>query len=225
MTNASISNLSEDTDLVVTHKDLTDRARAKVPDAIHVSVDNFLGSPKYDEVVTELKESREAQLQETRRGDRGNSGHAGSGPGVMELSAREIQVIEVLLRHPEGLTAGDIASRLGVSARTVHRDLQPASEFLGSRGLTLEKQSGRGLRVEGSAEARVQTLEALREAGTPGAHAGREAAFSAAHAPRGGRADQAASAVERVEGLGRDGQPGPGRGGGLAGGLRSLAPA
>ena len=64
VTNASISNLSEDTDLVVTHKDLTDRARAKVPNAIHVSVDNFLGSPKYDEVVAELKESREAQLQE-----------------------------------------------------------------------------------------------------------------------------------------------------------------
>ena len=81
------------------------------------------------------------------------------------------------MRHPEGLTAGDIASRLGVSARTVHRDLQPASEFLGSRGLTLEKQSGRGLRVEGTAEAREQTLEALREAGF-GAHAGREAAFS-----------------------------------------------
>ena len=64
VTNASISNLSEDTDLVITHKDLTDRARAKVPNAIHVSVDNFLGSPKYDEVVTELKESRETQLQE-----------------------------------------------------------------------------------------------------------------------------------------------------------------
>ena len=85
---------------------------------------------------------------------------------MMELSAREIQLTEVLLRHPEGLTAGDIASLLGVSARTVHRDLQPASEFLGSRGLTLVKQSGRGLRVEGTAEARVLTLEALREAGS-----------------------------------------------------------
>jgi len=84
----------------------------------------------------------------------------------MELSGREILVIEVLLRHPEGLTAGDIASLLGVSARTVHRDLQPASEFLGSRGFTLVKQSGRGLRVEGTAEAREQTLEALREAGS-----------------------------------------------------------
>jgi mannitol PTS system EIICBA or EIICB component len=64
VTNSSISNLSEDTDLVVTHKDLTDRARAKVPNAVHVSVDNFLGSPKYDELVTELKEDREAKLQQ-----------------------------------------------------------------------------------------------------------------------------------------------------------------
>src|SRR5215203_12449 len=64
VTNASINNLSEDTDLVVTHKDLTDRARGKVPNAIHVSVDNFLGSPKYDELVTELKEGREAQVQQ-----------------------------------------------------------------------------------------------------------------------------------------------------------------
>jgi PTS system mannitol-specific IIC component len=64
VTNSSISNLSEDTDLVVTHKDLTDRARAKVPNAVHVSVDNFLGSPKYDELVAELKEDREAKLQQ-----------------------------------------------------------------------------------------------------------------------------------------------------------------
>jgi PTS system mannitol-specific IIC component len=55
VTNSSIDNLSTDTDLVITHKDLTDRARAKVPGAIHVSVDNFLGSPKYDEVVEQLK--------------------------------------------------------------------------------------------------------------------------------------------------------------------------
>ncbi len=59
VTNSSIDNLSTDTDLVITHKDLTDRARAKVPGAIHVSVDNFLGSPKYDEVVEQLKKGDE----------------------------------------------------------------------------------------------------------------------------------------------------------------------
>jgi PTS system mannitol-specific IIC component len=55
VTNSSIDNLSTDTDLIITHKDLTDRARQKLPGAIHVSVDNFLGSPKYDEVVEQLK--------------------------------------------------------------------------------------------------------------------------------------------------------------------------
>ena len=59
VTNSSIDNLSTDTDLVITHKDLTDRARQKLPGAIHISVDNFLGSPKYDEVVEQLKDGGE----------------------------------------------------------------------------------------------------------------------------------------------------------------------
>ena len=59
VTNASISNLTDDADIVVTHKDLTDRARAKTPDSVHVSVDNFLGSPKYDELVEQLKSAKE----------------------------------------------------------------------------------------------------------------------------------------------------------------------
>jgi mannitol PTS system EIICBA or EIICB component len=49
--NKAISNLSDTFDVVVTHQDLTDRARAKTPSAIHVSVDNFMGSPRYDEIV------------------------------------------------------------------------------------------------------------------------------------------------------------------------------
>lgn len=81
----------------------------------------------------------------------------------MALSIREMRLFEVLLRHPEGLTATDIADRLGVSARTVHRDLDPASRFLGSHGLTLVRQSGRGLSVEGTDEARERALDALRE--------------------------------------------------------------
>ncbi|MGB3632562.1 MAG: HTH domain-containing protein, partial [Rubrobacteraceae bacterium] len=83
----------------------------------------------------------------------------------MGLSAREIRLIEVLLRHPRGLTAGGIADRLNVSTRTVHRDLQPAAGFLGSHELALLRQSGRGLSVEGTPEAREQALESLHEMG------------------------------------------------------------
>jgi PTS system mannitol-specific IIC component len=56
VTNASINNLTGGEDLIITHKDLTDRARQKVPGAIHISVDNFLGSPKYDQLVEQLKD-------------------------------------------------------------------------------------------------------------------------------------------------------------------------
>lgn len=52
--NTSINNLPNDADLVVTHKDLTDRAKAKLPDAHHISVTNFMNSPKYDELVSNL---------------------------------------------------------------------------------------------------------------------------------------------------------------------------
>jgi PTS system mannitol-specific IIC component len=51
VTNKAISSLSDTYDLVVTHQDLTDRARLKTPSAIHVSVENFIGSPRYDEIV------------------------------------------------------------------------------------------------------------------------------------------------------------------------------
>lgn len=55
VTNTSIANLPSDADLVITHKDLTDRAVAKLPDAHHVSVENFMNSPKYDEIINNLK--------------------------------------------------------------------------------------------------------------------------------------------------------------------------
>jgi PTS system mannitol-specific IIC component len=55
--NKAISNLKDEFDLVVTHQDLTDRARQKTPSAIHVSVDDFMGSPRYDEIVELIDES------------------------------------------------------------------------------------------------------------------------------------------------------------------------
>jgi PTS system mannitol-specific IIC component len=55
VTNLAISNLTDDIDLIVTHQDLTPRAETMSPSAQHVSVDNFMNSPKYDEIVEELK--------------------------------------------------------------------------------------------------------------------------------------------------------------------------
>ncbi|MDQ0484940.1 PTS mannitol-specific transporter subunit IIBC [Guptibacillus hwajinpoensis] len=62
--NTSISNLPDDADLIITHQDLTDRAKAKQPKANHISVKNFMNSPKYDELVAELSSAGEATVKE-----------------------------------------------------------------------------------------------------------------------------------------------------------------
>ncbi|MBF7096045.1 PTS mannitol transporter subunit IICB [Alkalibacter mobilis] len=54
VTNVAINELPDDVDIVITQKSLTDRAREKAPKAEHISVDNFLGSPKYDELTDRL---------------------------------------------------------------------------------------------------------------------------------------------------------------------------
>lgn len=54
VTNQSIANLTDNYDLVVTHRDLTDRARLKTGSAVHVSVEDFMSSPRYDEIVEML---------------------------------------------------------------------------------------------------------------------------------------------------------------------------
>ena len=51
VTNRAIANLDGSEDLIVTQQQLTDRAKARNGDAIHVSVDNFMNAPQYDEVV------------------------------------------------------------------------------------------------------------------------------------------------------------------------------
>ncbi|BFH61308.1 MULTISPECIES: PTS mannitol transporter subunit IICB [Paenibacillus] len=53
--NTAISDIPSDSDIVVTHKTLTDRAREVAPQAEHISIDNFLKSPEYDELVERLK--------------------------------------------------------------------------------------------------------------------------------------------------------------------------
>ncbi|MCU1433652.1 MAG: mannose transporter subunit, partial [Pseudarthrobacter sp.] len=56
VTNAAIANLSDTYDVVITHQDLTERAKPATSSAAHFSVDNFMNSPRYDEIVELVKE-------------------------------------------------------------------------------------------------------------------------------------------------------------------------
>ncbi|PFN80529.1 PTS mannitol transporter subunit IICBA [Bacillus sp. AFS076308] len=64
VTNTAISNLPADAQIVVTQEELTPRAQNKLPNAYHISVDNFLSSPEYDKLINQLKNPETAQLQE-----------------------------------------------------------------------------------------------------------------------------------------------------------------
>lgn len=54
VTNMAINNLPQDVDIVITHKDLTDRAKTHAQNALHISLTNFLEASVYDNLVAEL---------------------------------------------------------------------------------------------------------------------------------------------------------------------------
>lgn len=63
VTNKAISNLTDVINtLIVTQQELAPRAAQKTPRAVHVSVDNFLATPKYDEIVAQLAKKSSAEL-------------------------------------------------------------------------------------------------------------------------------------------------------------------
>ena len=53
--NTAINEIPADADIVVTQNTLTDRARAKAPQAEHISIGNFIQAPEYDELVERLR--------------------------------------------------------------------------------------------------------------------------------------------------------------------------
>ncbi|HMT32292.1 MAG TPA: PTS mannitol transporter subunit IICBA [Dermatophilaceae bacterium] len=55
--NKAISNLTDDVDLLVTHQDLATRAAQRTPSAALYTVDNFMASPTYDQIVADLQVS------------------------------------------------------------------------------------------------------------------------------------------------------------------------
>ena len=73
VTNSAIANLTDTYDVVITHQDLTERAKPATASAVHVSVDNFMNSPRYDEIVELVKASNTDA--ERRRGAPAAAGH------------------------------------------------------------------------------------------------------------------------------------------------------
>ena len=98
VTNQSIANLTDTYGLVVTHQDLTARARQRTPSAVHVSVENFMNAPQYDEIVELLGKV--------------NSG-TGAAPAAAEQQPEESAPAEDVLDVESIVLAGTATTRDG----------------------------------------------------------------------------------------------------------------
>ncbi|PKH03881.1 PTS mannitol transporter subunit IICBA [Psychromonas sp. MB-3u-54] len=67
--NTAINDLPGDVDIVVTHKDLTDRARKHAPNAQHISLTNFLDNAIYDGLVKDIKSAGSAPAANAQEDD------------------------------------------------------------------------------------------------------------------------------------------------------------
>jgi mannitol operon transcriptional antiterminator len=76
----------------------------------------------------------------------------------MYISARERQILEVLLTEGNEITVKDLADQIGVSGRTIHRDLKNVEDILKEYHLTLQKKAGVGVQITGDIE-HIRELE------------------------------------------------------------------
>jgi PTS system mannitol-specific IIC component len=67
VTNKAIEEIPQDAQIVLTHKNLTDRAKKAAPNAEHISIDDFLQTPAYDMLVDRItrEKSEESKTKKT----------------------------------------------------------------------------------------------------------------------------------------------------------------
>ena len=139
VTNSAISNLSDSYDLVVSHRDLTERARQRTPSALHVSVDDFMSSTRYDEIVEQLERTNGDGTGEDATEPEEEQGTAGTEGDVLALDS-----IVLSGSATDAAAAIDEAGRLLVQAGAV----EPAYvEAMHEREKSISTYMGNGLAI------------------------------------------------------------------------------
>ncbi|QWU17641.1 mannitol operon transcriptional antiterminator [Paenibacillus sophorae] len=92
---------------------------------------------------------------------------------IRKITARQRQMIQLLLDNREEITAAEIAGNIGVSVRTVHREMEETEHILQDFGLTLSRKSGKGIQMNGPETGLGQLRHFLR-AEKPAEYSGEE---------------------------------------------------
>ncbi|RKD30030.1 PTS mannitol transporter subunit IICBA [Thermohalobacter berrensis] len=71
--NSSIEEIPSDADIVISHKSLTERAKVVAPNAEHISIDDFINSPVYDELISKLKRNKGGETDNTDKKESDNN--------------------------------------------------------------------------------------------------------------------------------------------------------
>ncbi|SER49454.1 PTS mannitol transporter subunit IICBA [Mycolicibacterium nivoides] len=153
VTNQSIANLTDTYDLVVTHRDLTDRARLKTGSAVHVSVEDFMSSPRYDEIVEMLGDTNSAGDERSREDQTGGDAAVVEQPVSKADDVLPLESIVLAGTATSADTAIDEAGALLVAADAV----EPAYvDAMHEREKSVSTYMGNGLAIpHGTNEAKT----------------------------------------------------------------------
>lgn len=80
----------------------------------------------------------------------------------MELTPRLKQILLIMLREEQALPVKELAARIGVSKRTVQRELEFIGSSLKPYGLTFETKTGKGVWLSGDEEDKKRLSEELQ---------------------------------------------------------------
>jgi len=92
---------------------------------------------------------------------------------MRKITARQRQIIFLLLGVDEGITAAEIAAGTGVSVRTVHREMEDIERILLDFGLDLSRKSGKGIQLSGP-EAGLEELRLFLQEEKPAEYSGED---------------------------------------------------
>lgn len=107
VTNTAVRNLKDEPGLlVITQEELADRALQKTPHAMHVSVGNFLSSPKYDTIVASFKAL--TQVEEGPKPKPAEEKKPGSIEGIDFGKVKEVDFV----RHDQHVGTATMATSL-----------------------------------------------------------------------------------------------------------------
>lgn len=82
---------------------------------------------------------------------------------MARITSRQKKIIRILSGEKEFVTTTEIANRLGVSSKTIARELRTIDQWLGKKEIPLEKKTRYGLRIIASDSQRMHLLEEINK--------------------------------------------------------------